>query len=277
MLSSADAHFICNSFPRFLMYICLWFLLCVGSNAAPLPHLDLSAIDAADVGLDEQVTLTTSAVNDFVAALSTAVFGDAVVDTAGDGVAVNATAAATALVDVLTALADALPTTVTTTLPNADATVINATVPGTTNAVTTATDAISGAALGTVNAATGNLTQTLFNIIDGAAFNVTNANGSIALDAATLAANRATLQDQANALTDALETLLNASATTPAGDFLRTLDLNTDVATASVSSYTGVPMPLPTYKQNPFFAAAGPLVGLLLTLSLLYPVSRVSK
>jgi hypothetical protein len=36
-------------------------------------------------------------------------------------------------------------------------------------------------------------------------------------------------------------------------------------------------MPVPAYNSNPFFASVGPLLGLILTMSMLYPVSRLIK
>ncbi len=38
-----------------------------------------------------------------------------------------------------------------------------------------------------------------------------------------------------------------------------------------------LPMPIPAYTQNPFFTAVGFLLGLVLAMSFLYPVSRYVK
>ncbi len=49
------------------------------------------------------------------------------------------------------------------------------------------------------------------------------------------------------------------------------------VATCAPPSWLGVVFPIPEYNVNPFYAAVSYLLGLVLTMATLYPVSRLIK
>lgn len=52
---------------------------------------------------------------------------------------------------------------------------------------------------------------------------------------------------------------------------------NNNVTDTNTSTVVGIPFPVPAYSGNPFYSASGPLVAVVWTLSMLYPVSRFVK